>query len=198
MLSSSISSTLAHATDHASARSLIRGARASRFFAVNFFESASPSIGRSGSRITAAAQTGPASGPRPASSTPAVRRGVSASSSAKRSGSATSTSIAGSVLRSVERAFVSMGETVEEEFEFGKRIERPARTERSPWGRVSRSEILSSAKPVDQRDAQREAISRITFAARFGVSAVRSSCRRAKRSSSSLRRVSFVIASSRA
>ena len=43
--------------------------------AVSAFESARPAIGRDGSRITAAATTGPASGPRPASSTPATRPG---------------------------------------------------------------------------------------------------------------------------
>lgn len=41
--------------------------------ALSFFESLRPSIGRSGCRMTAAATKGPASGPRPASSTLAVR-----------------------------------------------------------------------------------------------------------------------------
>ena len=45
--------------------------------AVSTLESARPAIGRSSSRITAAATTGPASGPRPASSTPATRPGAS-------------------------------------------------------------------------------------------------------------------------
>jgi hypothetical protein len=37
------------------------------------FESATPSMGRRGLKITAAATTGPARGPRPASSMPATR-----------------------------------------------------------------------------------------------------------------------------
>ena len=41
-----------------------------RFLSVSFFESFSPSICTSFGRMTAAAQTGPASGPLPASSTP--------------------------------------------------------------------------------------------------------------------------------
>src|SRR5690606_29585170 len=39
---------------------------------VSFFESLSPLMGRRGSRITAAVTTGPHSGPRPTSSTPAT------------------------------------------------------------------------------------------------------------------------------
>ena len=45
----------------------------SRRIAVSFLESARPAIGLRGSKITAAATTGPAKGPRPASSTPAIR-----------------------------------------------------------------------------------------------------------------------------
>ena len=51
------------------------GARACA--ALSAFESARPLIGCRSSRITAAATTGPASGPRPASSTPATRPGAS-------------------------------------------------------------------------------------------------------------------------
>jgi hypothetical protein len=47
----------------------------SRRAAVSFLESARPAIGCRSSRMTAAATTGPASGPRPASSTPATRPG---------------------------------------------------------------------------------------------------------------------------
>ena len=50
-----------------------RRVRASRRFAVTCLESFSPSGMRTGSRITAAAVTGPASGPRPTSSIPAMR-----------------------------------------------------------------------------------------------------------------------------
>ena len=42
----------------------------SRFLGVSFLESSAPSITVSSFKITAAAQTGPAKGPRPASSTP--------------------------------------------------------------------------------------------------------------------------------
>jgi len=55
---------------HASALALICPASASRRSAVSFLESRKPLIGFSGSSITAAANTGPANGPRPASSTP--------------------------------------------------------------------------------------------------------------------------------
>jgi len=48
-------------------------ARLSRLSLLSIFESAKPSIGCCGSRITAAATTGPASGPRPASSIPAIK-----------------------------------------------------------------------------------------------------------------------------
>ena len=45
---------------------------ASRFFSESFFESFKSSKGNSGGRITAPAVTGPASGPRPASSRPHI------------------------------------------------------------------------------------------------------------------------------
>src|SRR5579859_3880292 len=70
MFSRSISSTVANATDQAVARSLMRSARSSRRSGVSTFESARPLMRRAGLRITAAAWTGPASGPLPASSTP--------------------------------------------------------------------------------------------------------------------------------
>ena len=72
MLMASISSTVASAIAQASAFSRISMASRSRRAAESFFESARPTIGRAGSRITAAATTGPASGPRPASSTPQI------------------------------------------------------------------------------------------------------------------------------
>ena len=52
----------------------LSGASSSRLASVSFFESRRPSSARAGSRITAAANTGPASGPRPASSTPQMIR----------------------------------------------------------------------------------------------------------------------------
>ena len=56
-------------------------ASSARRAAVNFLESRKPPIGRAGSRITAAAMTGPARGPRPTSSTPArIRIGIGWSS----------------------------------------------------------------------------------------------------------------------
>jgi len=73
MLMRSISAALASAMHQASAFSLISAASASRRFSVSFLESLRPAIGRAGSRITAAAVTGPASGPRPASSMPQTR-----------------------------------------------------------------------------------------------------------------------------
>jgi len=71
----SISSTLAQAMAQASALSLIRIVSRSRSCELNILESAMPrGARRAGSNTTAAAQTGPASGPRPASSTPQIRR----------------------------------------------------------------------------------------------------------------------------
>ncbi len=74
MLRRSISSTLAAAMAQLRAWDLISGARASRLFSLRVLESASPAIGCLGSSMTAAAMTGPAHGPRPASSTPAISR----------------------------------------------------------------------------------------------------------------------------
>src|SRR5690554_4285291 len=71
ILSWSISATLALAMHQARARSRISTANASRRAALRRLESFRPSIGLVSSRITAAANTGPARGPRPASSTPA-------------------------------------------------------------------------------------------------------------------------------
>ena len=73
MLRQSISSRSAQPTAHASARSRISGASRSRSRRSAPSNRASPRMRRRGSRITAAATTGPASGPRPASSTPATR-----------------------------------------------------------------------------------------------------------------------------
>src|SRR5699024_6271349 len=56
----------------AKARCLISAASWVRFEADRVLESASASMGLSGSSITAAAYTGPAKGPRPASSIPAI------------------------------------------------------------------------------------------------------------------------------
>ena len=55
---------------YAIAFSFITSKSASRFFSVSFFESLSPGISHPTGRITAAATTGPHSGPRPASSHP--------------------------------------------------------------------------------------------------------------------------------
>ena len=75
MLSVSISCTDADPIAQHRARAQIWSNSRSRCKALSFLESASPVIGLRGSRITAAATTGPASGPRPASSTPAIRPG---------------------------------------------------------------------------------------------------------------------------
>ena len=56
--------------DSLTAFSFIMSKSSSRFFSLSFLESFTPSIIWSGLSITAAAHTGPASGPLPASSTP--------------------------------------------------------------------------------------------------------------------------------
>src|SRR5579864_7281480 len=61
------------ATHQAKACSRMRSAKTSRRWAVSFLESSSPTMRRRGLRITAAANTGPKSEPRPASSRPAMR-----------------------------------------------------------------------------------------------------------------------------
>src|SRR6476661_7487157 len=70
----SISRTLAAPTATERARSVIRAASFSRSAAVSFLESSTPRMARaSGGMTTAQATTGPARGPRPTSSTPAMR-----------------------------------------------------------------------------------------------------------------------------
>ena len=54
----------------AAAWAMMRPYRASRFFSVSFLESLRPGMSSSRGRMTAAAYTGPARGPAPASSTP--------------------------------------------------------------------------------------------------------------------------------
>ena len=76
MLSASISAASAQPIPHARLRRRISPASSSRRAAVSTFESARPSIVSRGSSMTAAAVTGPASGPRPASSTPTTQRGL--------------------------------------------------------------------------------------------------------------------------
>ena len=73
MLSASISATSAHADRPGERCSRICGPRAPRAAAAEHLGVAQARDGPRGSRITAAATTGPASGPRPASSTPATR-----------------------------------------------------------------------------------------------------------------------------
>src|SRR5215472_4958434 len=60
------------ATDHATARSRIRPASTSRRSATSCLLSFRPRLGRSGDKMTAAANTGPNSEPRPTSSAPAT------------------------------------------------------------------------------------------------------------------------------
>ena len=69
----SISCGLARPNDQAIAFSFISIESKARFFSDNFFESINPSIGLSGSRMTAAVTTSPTNGPRPTSSTPAIQ-----------------------------------------------------------------------------------------------------------------------------
>src|SRR5439155_22529515 len=73
-------STEAKPMPQATARALIFGSRASRSAAVRRLESSRPATPRRLERITAAADTGPAHGPRPASSTPHTGAGQSRSS----------------------------------------------------------------------------------------------------------------------
>ncbi len=72
MSQASIARAQTLATETARALLTITSNIIARARAVSFFESFNPSIAADGSRITAAATTGPASGPRPASSTPAT------------------------------------------------------------------------------------------------------------------------------
>jgi len=74
IFTSSISFRLAQATPQAVARSFMMRSASSLFFSESRLESLSISIGKSSGRTTAAAQTGPASGPRPASSIPHTYR----------------------------------------------------------------------------------------------------------------------------
>ena len=70
MFRSAISATVAKAKPKARAVARISASSAARAAAVSALESFRPTGIRRGSRITAAAVTGPAQGPRPASSTP--------------------------------------------------------------------------------------------------------------------------------
>ena len=74
MLKRSISRESAMPTAQEADCSLIQSARRSRFLAVSSFESLMSGLKAPGSKTTAAATTGPASGPRPTSSTPATHR----------------------------------------------------------------------------------------------------------------------------
>src|SRR5258708_10398302 len=73
MLSAAISSTEAKPTPQATALALISTSSVSRVLAESFLESSRPLGTFFGLRITATALTGPARGPRPASSTPQTR-----------------------------------------------------------------------------------------------------------------------------
>src|SRR5512135_2364450 len=91
MLRRSISRVLAAPTPTGRVET-IAAASCSRRRRVSCFESSTPSRrGASGVRRTAAATTGPASGPRPASSTPASRRTPRANHASSTAGSSTST-----------------------------------------------------------------------------------------------------------
>src|SRR5438128_1997054 len=86
MFQRSISRTLAAPTPIAAARARITTASRSRARLVSSLESASPRIGwHCGGNTTAAATTGPARGPRPASSMPATIRRPARQSAASRS-----------------------------------------------------------------------------------------------------------------
>src|SRR6185503_10623087 len=81
MFSAAISSTEAKPTPQATALALICSSSASRVLTESFLESSRPLGTLFGSRITAPALTGPAHGPRPASSTPQTRPPTKAFSS---------------------------------------------------------------------------------------------------------------------
>ncbi len=70
MLYSSISASVAYAIQYETALTVISSNKTSLFFSESFLESLRPSITVSVERMTAAAKTGPARGPLPASSTP--------------------------------------------------------------------------------------------------------------------------------
>jgi hypothetical protein len=72
MFQASMRSGCTFATAQVSARVRIFSAAFSRLTAESFLESSSPWMRRLGSRMTAAATTGPNSAPRPASSVPAT------------------------------------------------------------------------------------------------------------------------------
>src|ERR1035437_1183901 len=75
MFSASISRTLAAPSENASARARMSAARRTRSGAFSAFESSTPAMARRDGGITMAhATTGPARGPRPTSSTPAINR----------------------------------------------------------------------------------------------------------------------------
>ena len=73
MLMESISAGVPQAMAHAIAFSLMMGSASKRFFSERALESARISNGKSDGRTTAAAHTGPAKGPLPASSAPTMR-----------------------------------------------------------------------------------------------------------------------------
>src|SRR3989338_1517502 len=73
MFQASMRSGRTSATAQATARSWIFSESRRRRAAVSFLESSRPGMRRAGSRMTAAATTGPKSAPRPTSSTPAMR-----------------------------------------------------------------------------------------------------------------------------
>src|SRR5258706_5652747 len=81
MLRLAISSTEAKPTAQATALALISTSSASRVLTESFLESSKPLGTFFGLRITAPALTGPAHGPRPASSTPQTRPPMKAFSS---------------------------------------------------------------------------------------------------------------------
>jgi hypothetical protein len=75
MFKASISSTDAKATAQATADALISASKDARALGLSFLESSMPVGSALMSKMTAAAHTGPAQGPRPASSTPQTGAG---------------------------------------------------------------------------------------------------------------------------
>ena len=132
---SSISAASTRATLQAAACAVIISYSASRFFSVSFLESFRLGMSSSRGRITAAAYTGPISGPAPASSTPQT---VSAPSRhAARSYSQSSMSILHSCPAAVFPLFYSGSSNVK----------RPSLPERNSSSRIFAMRSVSTSPP---------------------------------------------------
>src|SRR3989442_9878672 len=135
MLSRSISSGSTTPRPTATARRRISTSSRSRRAAVRTFESATPSRRVPGGKTTAAATTGPASGPMPTSSTPATCRMPTRQRSVSRCGAA----VAGPRPRFARRAPVAPIPAAPASKERGRLSKRPQPDERRQGGERSAS-----------------------------------------------------------